>query len=530
MASQCAGRSDAAVRGERVARPWILCGIVGFGVVYGLVHTGLRLAFSDNLSGAVAFSNVFAQTLELGYQERQPPLYEWLVWLVQQATGPNLASFLLINYGLLTATFVFLYLSALRLFDDQRWAMVAGLSPLLLYQFGWSIHEGVTQSVVMSCVIAASFWTFMRLVERGRLGDYALFGLTAGLGLMSKYGFAAYLVILLVCALVQPALRARLLDLRMLASAGIAAGIAAPFAYWLLANHHDLVQVFDNTVAPIASDRLKATMLGIVRAIYAPLGFLFPLYLVLLVMFPALLGAGWSLLRHGAPTQDRARAGPDWPLLLLHMTSAGLLFLLLGAVLAGASNYLERYMHPFFLLTPLWLLWFTARAVPAARPAAVGAALLAVTLAVVPIRAVNLALSMGPDCRACQLSVPYEGLADQLAARGFGGGTVMVMDRDDGGNLRRLFPDARIVLLRRPYYAPPVRPQDQIAPALVVWRPSYGERLPAQAASTLRQIGGTVVGAPESVRVPWLPFGSTSNPRSWEWMIARVEPSSGAQR
>ena len=157
MASQCPGRSDAAVRGDRIARPWILCGIVGFGVLYGLVHAGVRLAFSENLSGAVAFSNVFAQTLSLGYQERQPPLYEWLVWLVQQATGPNLVSFLLINYGLLTATFVFLYLSALRLFDDQRWAMVASLSPLLLYQIGWNIHEGVTHSLVMACAMAASF-------------------------------------------------------------------------------------------------------------------------------------------------------------------------------------------------------------------------------------------------------------------------------------------------------------------------------------------------------------------------------------
>ena len=28
---------------------------------------------------------------------------------------------------------------------------------------------------------------------------------------------------------------------------------------------------------------------------------------------------------------------------------------MLGALLTGATHYLERYMHPFFLLTPLWL-------------------------------------------------------------------------------------------------------------------------------------------------------------------------------
>jgi 4-amino-4-deoxy-L-arabinose transferase-like glycosyltransferase len=531
MASQCPGRSDAAVRGDRIARPWVLCGIVGFGVLYGLVHAGVRLAFSENLSGAVAFSNVFAQTLSLGYQERQPPLYEWLVWLVQQATGPNLVSFLLINYGLLTATFVFLYLSALRLFDDQRWAMVASLSPLLLYQIGWNIHEGVTHSLVMTCAIAASFWAFMRLSESGRLEDYVLFGIAAGLGLITKYGFVAYLSILIVCALFQPPLRARLLDARMLASVGIATAIAVPFGGWLLANQHDLVQVFDSTVAPKASDRLTATMTGLAFASFAPLGFLFPLNVILLVMFPALLRESWLRFKDGArPRWLSVQALADWPVLLLHMTLAGLGFLVLGAVLMGASNYLERYMHPFFLLTPLLLLWIAAQDAPARRPVVIGAALLAVTLAVVPIRAVNLVLSMGPGCRACQLAVPYEGLANQLAARGIGGGTIMVMDRDDGGNLRRLFPDARIVLLRRPRYAPPVRPQDLTAPALVVWRLPHGESVPPVAAPAIREIGGTVVGAPAKVRVPWVPLGGASEPRSWEWMVARVKPSSAPQR
>ena len=515
-----------AVQGERSA-PWGLCGLVCFGLLYGLVHSGLRLALSDNLSGADTFANILAQTFSLGYQERQPPVYEWLLWVVQQATGPNLVSFLLIKYGLLTVMFVFLYLSALRLFDDRRWAVVAGLSPLLLYQFGWASHEGVTHSLVMSCAIAASFWAFMRLAESGRLGDYLLFGTAAGLGLISKYGFSAYLIILFVCALFQSALRVRLFDVRILASVGTAAAIVAPFGWWLLANHHDLVVVFDHAVAPMASDRLRATVEGILNAIYAPLGFLFPLYFILLLMFPSLLRGSWAAFKDALQPQNSERERPDWPLMVLHMTLAGLLFLALGAVLTGASNYLERYMHPFFLLTPLWLVWFVARNVPAARPESIGGVILAVTLAVVPIRAVNLAKSMEPGCGACRLAVPYEGLAVDLKAKGFGSGTLIVRDRNDGGNLRRMFPEARIVLLRRPHYAPAVRPQDLSAPAVVVWRPKHGDSLPILAGPEIRQIGGTVVGKPESVRVPWIPFGGQSEPRDWTWITALVTPSLG---
>ena len=66
---------------------------------------------------------------------RQPPLYEWLLWSVQQLTGPTLPSFLLIKYGLLTATVAFLYLAATRIFRTWGYAVLAGLSPFLLFQF-----------------------------------------------------------------------------------------------------------------------------------------------------------------------------------------------------------------------------------------------------------------------------------------------------------------------------------------------------------------------------------------------------------
>ena len=90
-----------------------------------------------------------------------------MLWSVQRATGPTLPSFLILKYGLLTATFALRYLVAKRLFADQRWAAVAALSPLLLYHIGWNLHEGVMQTMVLICAVAASMWSFIRLVERG---------------------------------------------------------------------------------------------------------------------------------------------------------------------------------------------------------------------------------------------------------------------------------------------------------------------------------------------------------------------------
>ena len=129
------------------------------------------------------------------------------------------------------------------------------------------------------------------------------------------------------------------------------------------------------------------------------------------------------------------------------MTIGGFLVLMLGALLTGATHYLERYMHPFFLLTPLWLVGLVEASGDASRRLAVlgTMVLVAVTLIVVPIRLRDALHAMGPECRKCRVAVPYDGLAAALAAQGFKTGTLIAADRHDAGNLRRFFPEARIV-------------------------------------------------------------------------------------
>src|SRR5262245_45139003 len=273
------GHAQLGARGAGSARisswPFSLAGVISVGLLYGLVYASMRLAISHNLPQDDVTSNVFAQTLEPGYVLRQPPLFEWLLWLVQRFTGPTLPSFLILKYGLLTATLAVLYLVAKRIFANQRWAAIAALSPLLLYQIGWNLHEGVTHTMPLMCAVAASTWAFMRVAERGASGDYILFGVIAGLGLLSKYSFAGFLFVLLTSGLLQPTLRARMLDWRMLASVVAAVLVASPYLYWLIEGRHDLVGLYNSAVAPKTHGWLAATAIGLGEAIYAPLAFLF---------------------------------------------------------------------------------------------------------------------------------------------------------------------------------------------------------------------------------------------------------------
>jgi hypothetical protein len=225
------------------------------------------------------------------------------------------------------------------------------------------------------------------------------------------------------------------------------------------------------------------------------------------VLFPGVLREVWAAIKRAVSPRTFGAGEPDWRLLLLHITIGGFIVLIFGALLTGATHYLERYMHPFFLLTPLWLIGLVETSGnPSRRLAVLATVLGAVTLIVVPIRLRDALHAMGPDCRKCRIGVPYDGLAAALEARGFKSGTLIAADRHDAGNLRRLFPEARIVRTERPAYAPPIRASDLTSKVAVVWRKGSEKRLPKETAGEFTKIAGNVAVTPERVVVSWQPY------------------------
>jgi hypothetical protein len=80
--------------------------------------------------------------------------------------------------------------------------------------------------------------------------------------------------------------------------------------------------------------------------------------------------------------------------------------------------------HPFFLLTPLWLLGLVEKGGNASRRFTIIASVfVAATVLVVPLRVGDLLHAMGPECRKCRIAIPYDGLAAALEARGFHSGS-----------------------------------------------------------------------------------------------------------
>lgn len=175
----------------RLRRPlaWLLSawGVVAFWVAYGVIHAAFRLSTSRALAIDDARASELAQQFSLGYQARQPPLYEWLLWCSQQVFGTGIASDLFVRYTLIAALGLACFGAARAAFKDERWAAAASLSLAASYAVGWSFHEWGTQTILLCIACFATLHAVLRWLEKPSMSGAAWLGVAIGFGLLAKF-------------------------------------------------------------------------------------------------------------------------------------------------------------------------------------------------------------------------------------------------------------------------------------------------------------------------------------------------------
>jgi len=426
-------------------------GVVAAVATYSALHISARLIASANLGEDDPFDAVLTQTLLPGYVPHQLPLYDWLLWLVERATGPGAVSFQLLKYGLLTATCAFIFAAGRRAMKgDAVWAFLSVEALALMYQISWRFHEGFTHAVVAMCAVAATLWAMLRLLERRGFADYALFGVIGGLGLLTVTPFWVYLGALIGAAALQPAGRRVVMRPAFLLSLAIALAVATPYLLWLSATPEGIRAILPELRIggahywPVALD-------GVRRAFTEPVMYLAPLIFLYPIFFPAYLGT----LRRTFRLAPQTGASVDAEQLILHLTLLNIGTLIVGALAFGINRYPVHALMPLFLVTSIWL---TAQARRAARNDGELRRFIIVALSIAAFAFVARCANMyvqEPVCQICRWGIPYAELAQAIKARGFERGDLIVYDDDLAGNLRRFFPQARIVIAGARRYEPP---------------------------------------------------------------------------
>ncbi|MEP3277060.1 MAG: glycosyltransferase family 39 protein [Stappiaceae bacterium] len=414
-------------------------GIALIVVLYGLVHTLLRVWASAALGTDDDAENVWVQTLEFGYILAQPPLYEWLLYGFQQIFGPTIQSILALKYTVLTGTSVFLFLAARYALSDPRLAALCVLSYSLLIQIGWNLFEGVTHTNVLMCSCAATAWLFVRALRTRALADYALLGIAVGCGLVAKFSYPLFPLALMIGCLSLSSLRQRLRVTGLMLTLIVALCVISPFAYWIISGDHSLFGAMNGKMTGGgATAHWERVAIGLPRFAFSLFGFSALLVPVLVLMFYQPLRRGNLWLIENVDQAETAQLFGRTVAVMIGLAA-------IGIIASGSIHVKERHMHPILLLLPIYLF---ARMEAGKAASFRYANLLALIVIVVVVAFVaRIPTFVAPTkslCGKCREMKPYMALKPALEKLGFEGGTLIGADTYTAGNLRVAFPNARI--------------------------------------------------------------------------------------
>jgi hypothetical protein len=400
-------------------------------VVYIATSILLRLWISPVLGTDEIEQALLANDWRLGYNPRQPPLYTWILLSGYAVFGRTLLAHVIAKYGVLAAMFVASYFAGRRLLKSPERAALATCALVLLYNIGWGAHTGYTHSLLLSVFIFLTLWVLSRAFEGRRLVDYVLFGGIMGLGFLTKFSFAIFLVPLLIgCCFVAP-LRAGLLNWRTLVSVAIAVAILALPVNWMIHAPYHYARALQEVAGVAESSSYIVNIgAGLLSLISGPISFLAPFWIVALLF--------WRTLR------AKGEGEATWGTALWIALGVTIIALITLVLVVQVTDFKPRYLHPMLLTAPLlFFVWLDQRPTnPGAERWFASIAAMFVVTVFVGLTA--QALVEPRDCRNCWLQMPVPALAAELERHGLGDGTVLTESAHIGGNLRLFLPHARV--------------------------------------------------------------------------------------
>jgi 4-amino-4-deoxy-L-arabinose transferase-like glycosyltransferase len=414
--------------------PWL--------VVLAAAHVVIRVTISPALQWDEAQQIVWAQQLQWGYG-RQPPLYTWLQWCVNQLFGPSVLALSLLKQSLIVLTCVFMWLAARELLG-RRAAWWTAASLFLLPPFGWYAISDLTHTVLVTAMTCGIWWLLLRIVRReGRdcQTEFAALGLVCGCGMLAKYSFALVLAALIAALLSVRRPRRALFGRGWWWAALIGLVIVTPHGQWLLMHVRTAVA---GTVGEMAIAPQHHWSAGLGSLFLSVLGTL----LLWAILALAALGSGWwQRPNPGADITDQPLA---WlrPVFRRYLGLIAIALLLM-VLSTGVTVFKDRWLLP--LLAPVPLMAFALRPELDVDPR--GKRFTVVTLGL--ILAVLVAANAQPwfsyiDGKAHPFNTPVVQLVQALRDAGYDGkGRIIAADPLLAGTLLTRFPVARAVACYR---------------------------------------------------------------------------------
>lgn len=403
----------------------------GLLLIYFTLQIILRLWVSSSLDLDESEQLVLTQKLSWGYGS-QPPLYTWIQFGFFRLFGVSVFGLSLLKNILLFCTYLFTYLNARFITRSHVCGVAAAAGLLFIPQISWESQRDLTHSVLAATLVCATMFYFLRLTraleKQVSAMDYALFGLCAGLGVLSKYNFALVIVALALAAVSMQKFRPVILNGKMILALIIAVLIVLPNFLWAM-QHADLaLRSAGKFKIQESSQWTKAIFSGLTGLVVCSITFFAALGIVFGIIFWKRPATGASLGRN------------EYATLLLRMLAVSYGLIVVAIVVLRISEVRDRWLQPVLICSPVLAIALVQERLSLAR--------LKWLLAVAIVAMVTVTVGLYGRIiwaekwhRTQPWNRPYDALAHELMGAIAPASTVMTDSTLLAGNLRLQIPN-----------------------------------------------------------------------------------------
>ncbi len=398
------------------------------------VYFGLHVAIRTLISGTADLDEseqlVLTQKFACGYGW-QPPLYTWLQIFFFKTFGVSIFSLALLKNLLLLSIYLFTYFNVRFVTRSSLCGILGATSLLFIPQVAWESQRDLTHSVLASAIVTATLFVFLRL-RKNAWGGYVALGTCMGLGLLSKYNYAAFFSGLALAAVTLSEFRPRILNKKILLSLAICFVILLPHLHWAFFNRAALASTAYQFHRHSAGELFSDATLGVGRLLAAVLFHVGPFAAIFLGLFFRRIVSAGSFDKN----------------IFAQLFARQYLFIvagLLGAILVlRATGFKDRWFEPIFISLPLLVFSLAGDWIQPRQKNFLllfGGVVALAVLTIIPGRI----LFAEKLSRVPLPNAPFQKMGNELAKQIPRDALLIAENKWIGGNLRLLFPERNVV-------------------------------------------------------------------------------------
>jgi len=402
--------------------------LVILALYFGL-HIILRVFISNTLDYDEAEQAMLAQWLLPGYTE-QPPLYSWLQYVLFQLVGRSVLAVSILKNLLLFLTYLFVFLAAQIILKQNRSAILATASILLIPQIGWESQRDMTHTLLVVCASSAALWQGLRLLKHNSWLQYILLGIILSVGVLAKTNFLLFAAILSITLATFPEGRRVVFCRKSLLALAVALILASPYLVWMF-NHQDILL---STTHKFKQGREQFYFLGPLSLVRSSFLFIAPMLLIFLCIFPTIFNDSKDSI-HDFHHQFIGRY-----IAIVFIT------LVLIVLLFQVTYVKDRWLQPLLFAFPIFLFSRLKDADLTTRRFNVYCSIVGVAALSIYVAFTLRTVAAEKMDKFCRLNYPISAFTDDIVHSGFTNGLIISDDRFLAGNFSFAFPSSTVII------------------------------------------------------------------------------------